>query len=153
MSFLKASIIGLLLVVIGATLPGQSRDIRSPLHWAARHGLVDIASELLENGADIDGTDILGRTALHLAVRHPGMVSFLVSEGASLEVRDHLSNTPLHKAIWVHSPETVAILVASGANVNARNIAGYTPLDLAIRNGTSRANRRVVSTLVGAGAQ
>ncbi len=142
-----------LLSLVSAMAQGQSREIRTPLHWAARHGLVEIAGQLLEAGADIDTPDILGRTPLHLAVRHPSMVGFLVSEGATLNPRDHLSNTPLHAAIWVQSPQTVEILVAAGADVDARNTGGYTPLDLAIRNGTSRANRRLVSSLVGAGAR
>lgn len=81
------------------------------------------------------------------------MVSFLVAEGANLNPRDHLSNTPLHAAIWVQSAEAVAILVAAGADVDAKNTGGYTPLDLAIRSGTSRANRRMVSSLVSAGAR
>ena len=142
-----------LLSLVSPMAQGQSREIQTPLHWAARHGLVEIAGQLLDAGADIDTPDILGRTPLHLAVRHPSMVSFLVSEGATLNPRDHLSNTPLHAAIWVQSAQTVEILVAAGADVDARNTGGYTPLDLAIRNGTSRANRRLVSTLVGAGAR
>lgn len=149
----RVYVICALLSLAPALAQGQSREIRTPLHWAARHGLVEIAGELLEAGADIDQPDILGRTPLHLAVRYPSMVSFLVSEGASLDPRDHLSNTPLHAAIWVQSPQTVAILVAAGADVDVRNTAGYTPLDLAIRNGTSRANRRVVTSLVSAGAR
>jgi ankyrin repeat protein len=143
----------ILLSLVSTLALGQSREIRTPLHWAARHGLVEIAGELLEAGADIDRPDILGRTPLHLAVRHPSMVSFLVAEGATLNPRDHLSNTPLHAAIWVQSAETVEILLAAGANAGAQNTGGYTPLDLAIRNGTSRANRRMVSSLVRAGAR
>jgi ankyrin repeat protein len=142
-----------LLFLIPGVSESQSREIRTPLHWAARHGLVDIAGQLIEGGADLNTPDILGRTPLHLAVRSPSMVSFLVAEGAALDARDHLANTPLHSAIWVQSPETVQILVAAGADVDAKNTSGHTPLDLAIRRGTTRANRRVVASLVSAGAQ
>lgn len=141
------------LLLLPVLAEGQSREIRTPLHWAARHGLVEIADQLIGAGADIDSSDILGRTPLHLAVRFPGMVGFLVAEGASLNVRDHLSNTPLHSAIWVQSAETVEILVAAGADVDVKNTAGHTPLDLAIRRGTTRANRRMVSSLISAGAE
>jgi 26S proteasome non-ATPase regulatory subunit 10 len=43
------------------------QDTRTPLHWAASAGHLDIVTYLLENGAEVDKTDDGGWTALHIA--------------------------------------------------------------------------------------
>jgi Ankyrin repeats (many copies) len=44
-------------------LPVQ--DSRTPLHWAASMGHLDVVTYLLANGAEVDKADDSGWTALH----------------------------------------------------------------------------------------
>jgi len=103
------------------------RNGRAALHIAVARGDTRIASELLQHGANIDATDIEGRTALHLACTnrseqepipsghagspkmtaappHEDMVKLLLSRGAHVNSRDRDGHTPLH-AICYNIPE------------------------------------------------
>ncbi len=54
----------------------------------------------------------------------------LIEQGAAVNQRDLLGNTPLHKA--VRYPGMVKLLIEQGAEVNAKNLFGETPLHLAV---------------------
>jgi hypothetical protein len=43
------------------------QDSRTPLHWAASAGHIDVATYLLANGAEVDKVDDSGWTALHIS--------------------------------------------------------------------------------------
>ncbi len=45
------------------------QDSRTPLHWAASGGHLDVVTYLLTNRAEVDKTDDSGWTALHVAGR------------------------------------------------------------------------------------
>lgn len=72
-------------------LMGESASTATPLHLAAEGGHVDVATLLLEAGADPDAraadTD---QTPLHRAVvgRHAGMVRLLLARGADPSIED-----------------------------------------------------------------
>jgi hypothetical protein len=119
---------GRLLTLRGATL----------LHVAAEYGLLDIATLLLDRGADVNarssvgGDGVGGQTALfHSATPFDetlglAMTRLLVERGADLTVRANVPGhherpgevvncTALGYAVLTHHPETVAFLRASGA--------------------------------------
>jgi ankyrin repeat protein len=137
----------MLLLLVAVTGSAQQR---TPLHWAARNGYVEVARGLIRNGADVDVAGTLQRTPLHFAVEHEEMVRYLVSAGAAVNATDALGNTPLHLAVRRHG--AVTTLLELGADVSARNNLGDTALEIAVRHGNSRRNRRVVNALVDAGA-
>lgn len=145
------SIVSVVVAPRAASQPIPDLDAdETPLHWAARNGLVEIAEGLLENGANIDAQDLFGRTPLHRAVWDPAMVAFLIAEGANVNIRDVFGRTPLHEALpYV---ESVVLLVDFGADIDAEDFMGHTPLERATRLGTSRRNLTVVQLLIGAGA-
>lgn len=43
------------------------QDSRTPLHWAASAGHLDVVTYLLANEAEVDKADDSGWTALHIA--------------------------------------------------------------------------------------
>ncbi|VDO01945.1 unnamed protein product, partial [Rodentolepis nana] len=78
-----------------------------------------IANELLMNGADVNGVDEFGRTALHVAVDNndEASISILISHNCNLEKYDNLGATPLALAVEKNNIYMVRYLVAQGAVV------------------------------------
>jgi ankyrin repeat protein/serine/threonine protein kinase len=112
---------------------------RTPLHYAATK---EVAALLVLN---INARDESGDTSLHLAVHdnRPEIVSFLIANGAKLNVENIEGNTPLHLAIqynhlhpdFTHNRlEIVSFLIDNGAKVNVKNNNGQTPLHIAVFN-------------------
>lgn len=82
--------------------------------------------------------DRFRQTALHLALKHRlgKIASILVENGANVDARDYLGNTPLHILARIKDSAiqkiATPILIGAGANVNAQNNVGNTPLMEAI---------------------
>ena len=72
----------------------------TPLHLAVEKGLLEIASLLLDRGADINAEDHLDRTPLHIAILLGDleMVSLLLDRGADHNKLDNDLKAPLHLA-------------------------------------------------------
>ena len=72
----------------------------TPLHWAAQEGKAEVATALLEHGADANARAHDGRTPLHKAAfrGHHAVVELLVRVGADPNVRDNDGQTPIHAA-------------------------------------------------------
>ncbi len=83
---------------------------RIPLTLAAGAGdcqSLEIIRILLENGADIEGRDDSGKTALFYAIQMKNieMVRLLIESGADVKTKDHQGNTPLNEAIKISQPD------------------------------------------------
>ncbi len=87
---------------------------------AVMDGNSEALAEELRAGADIDGRDGWGRTAMHLA-----------AHGASIEAQDQWGRTPLHLAAGVNAEQSLATLIGLGASSHATDQQGWTPLHLA----------------------
>ncbi len=59
-------------------------------------------------------------------------VTYLISEGADLNVTNRYLSTPLHVAIREGHYDVVELLLEKGAGVNAKNVYGNTPLHVAV---------------------
>jgi len=129
----------------------------TPMHHAARDGMILAMAALKEHGADIGKpTGRTFRTPIHEAaeaVPQPSQfedeseaqakdrrqktlgrqeaVSWLISEGAAVDPKDKWGNTPLHLATQKGNVPVARLLVAAGADKAVQNAMGKMPVDLA----------------------
>ena len=108
---------------------------------------------LIQNGADIQGTDERGFTVLHRAIGHghTDIALALISEGANLSARNDLGRTPLMEAAARGDLEVVNALIKAGVDVNYVHQGGHgakNALSEAYRSG----GQKVVDILMDAGA-
>jgi len=110
---------------------------RTPLHRAASENRVDVAKQLLENSANVHGTDNDGNTALHIAAywNRVDAARLLLRYSAHVDRLTDDGQTALHWAAGQNSVDVAKLLLAKSANFNARVVSGYykglTPLQLA----------------------
>lgn len=138
--------ISLLFLGAAESLWVQADSITPNLHRIAAWGQSEMVELLLENGADPNERDLMDRTALHKGARYPRVVRVLLDAGADPNLRDRFDNTPLHLATVDY--DSVRLLIEGGATVNAKNSIERTPLDIALRQGSSRSNRKIVQLLL-----
>jgi ankyrin repeat protein len=91
--------IGLIIlpVLLFAACGEQPRPPAAELVAAAGAGRLDEVQRLLRDGADVDGRDRRGRTAVTAAAigQHVEVVSVLVDAGADVDLQDDERNNPL----------------------------------------------------------
>jgi uncharacterized protein len=101
---------------------------------AAMEGNADAVRTLMKQGADVNGAQGDGLTALHWAAKKgdAAMASMLIYAGANVRAATRLGGyTPLHMAAEIGSAPVIAALIKGGADVNALTMTGTTPLMLA----------------------
>ncbi|WP_019832920.1 ankyrin repeat domain-containing protein [Sphingomonas sp. PR090111-T3T-6A] len=135
---------------IETQMPSPER-LQELLFAAARMGRDDIIPDLLRAGADIEGRDARGYTALILA-SYKGQESttgLLLSLGAHVDAGDsERGNTALMGISFKGYPAIARVLLAGGADVNARNAVGQTALMTAVLFNQAE----IIDLLVEAGA-
>ncbi|WKT52096.1 Ankyrin repeat [Fusarium oxysporum f. sp. vasinfectum] len=105
----------------------------TPFSLAIRHGGHNVTATvgfLLENGADIESRDQLGRTPLCLAAANgnTAVVAFLLDKGASVEHHCNRGQTPLSYASIEGNEECMRLLISRGANLATTDNQGQTAL-------------------------
>lgn len=128
----------------------NGRDDRGdlPLGNAARRHSKEIVAQLIAMGANIDGRDKQGRTALMEVVgdvKRKEITELLLSKGADVNAKNSFGQTALDFAIQRDAKEIILLLLAGGADVDARNNGGATPL-------MGSRSKEVVQTLLAKGA-
>ena len=117
---------------------GDRREL-PPLHMAVMGGFVEIATLLLDRGANVRAIDPAGFPALHVAARQGdiNMATALMDRGAN--VHTGAMSRPRCGALDVAARhgqiEMVQLLITRGANVNQAHALGRTPLHFAILAG------------------
>jgi ankyrin repeat protein len=142
-----------LLVANGAEVNAAHGDGMTGLHWAAENGNPEIASILLESGADVEAVTRLGAyRPLHLAARrgNASVIQLLLDASADPETESATGGvTPLHFAAASGKAASVQALMDYGVELDAReSIWGQTPLMFAAAAGRTE----VIRVLLQAGS-
>jgi ankyrin repeat protein len=135
-----------LLVANGAEVNAAHGDGMTGLHWAAENGNPEIASILLESGADVEAVTRLGAyRPLHLAARrgNASVIQLLLDASADPETESATGGvTPLHFAAASGKAASVQALIDHGVELDAReSIWGQTPLMFAAAAGRTEVIR------------
>lgn len=104
----------------------------SALMIAALKGNLELATKLIEKGADINKT---GWTPLHYAASsgHLAIIAMLLDRSAYIDAESPNRTTPLMMAAMYGSPQAVKLLLQEGADPNVKNQQGLTALQFAQR--------------------
>ncbi|TRY57837.1 hypothetical protein DNTS_022748, partial [Danionella cerebrum] len=83
---------------------------------------------LQDRGAEIDVTDKLLSSPLHVATRtgHGDVVQHLLACGININAKDWEGDTALHDAVRLNRYKIVKLLILAGANTQIRNAEGAT---------------------------
>ena len=96
-----------------------------------------------------DQININGQYVLAAKAGKVERVGQLLRQGAAVDSRDRLGNSPLNMAASKGNEALVDMLLAAGANPNLANLSEVTPL----RGASFAGNANIVRKLLGAGAQ
>ncbi|KAM9845266.1 ankyrin repeat and SOCS box protein 10 [Aulostomus maculatus] len=127
------------LLQYGAAINGCTLDEDdTPLHVAARNGLIEHTELYLRYGAALDKQNDEGLTPLNAACSQPQEVQdlkcyfkvceMLVKAGANIHTVDKDKHTPLHMSCKNANPDMVDLLLANGACVNDMDYGGEAPM-------------------------
>lgn len=80
-----------------------------------------------DNKSDVDGW-----TPLHVAAKFNSLnaIKALAANGANINARDILLNTPLHRAVLSEKEDAFFLLLDLGANRNIKNSSGLSAVEL-----------------------
>ncbi|MDQ7825751.1 MAG: ankyrin repeat domain-containing protein [Candidatus Eremiobacteraeota bacterium] len=95
----------------------RDKDGKTPLHYAAEGGHLEIVDILITRGANVKTECNVGMTPLHLAVMnaHREVSLLLINRGANINARSKFGLTPLKVARTSNKPHMVEILKEYGA--------------------------------------
>uniref|UniRef100_A0A8C6SFM7 Ankyrin repeat protein n=1 Tax=Neogobius melanostomus TaxID=47308 RepID=A0A8C6SFM7_9GOBI len=87
----------------------------TPLHIAAKKNQMEIATVLLQYGAETNIQTKQGVTPLHLASQEGHIVNFLLQNGASVNAKTKNGYTPLHQAAQQGNTHVINVLLQFGS--------------------------------------
>ena len=141
----------LALVADDVDVKSAEADGTTALHWAARQDDLELATRLLDAGADPGAPNRYGVTPLYLAALNGSarMLEALLEAGASAQEVGREGETVLMTAARTGNVEAAQVLLSAGASIDARESwHGQTALMWAAAQG----HPAMLETLVAAGA-
>ncbi|KAK5717548.1 hypothetical protein LTR17_015991 [Elasticomyces elasticus] len=121
-----------LLLAEGAEL-NSTHCSSSALHEAIRFDDIEIASLLLDIGADVNSLNVYNSSTLTYAVKYGSvdMVKLILSYMPDLDQVSFAA--AVHWAVWPCKPESLELLLQAGADINHPVLGGNTILHCAVR--------------------
>ena len=118
---------------------------------ATKRGYSQKLCDLVNEGANVNKSDLFGKTALMYAAETGNYkcMNVLIKAGADVNMSDHENNTALINAVHPGNDLGVKLLIDAGADVNNYNIEDHSALIRAVR----QAQPNMVSLLIAAGAR
>lgn len=118
----------------------QDDNGRTALQLACKFNQVETAKYLIERGADINTSNIIGFTPMHSAAGSNAdkIIRILHERGALLDARNDDGNTPLMFAAICGKDNSIKTLIACGADCNAVDKDGQTARGIAEMLGYGR---------------
>ena len=91
---------------------------------------LNLVSDLILLGANVDWQDNYGWTALHICAdwNRLEITRMLLDAGADVNIQDNVGRTALHVSVRHNHPEIARMLIDAGADVNIQNNNGWTAL-------------------------
>lgn len=128
---------------------------RTELHIAVIEEQIDVVTDLLNQGADVNANECTGKSPLYLAVetRNLAIIKLLLDAGADVYSKNYMNrsietSTPFNKAVSSNNSNILRLFLVAG-NVNPPQFSLCpTPLQCAAMWG----NSSVVKMLINAGA-
>ncbi|PAA59634.1 hypothetical protein BOX15_Mlig018943g2, partial [Macrostomum lignano] len=138
--------------LVGVLLESQKRNelYASPLHLAAKRGLLEFVRFLIRSGANVDlQLRCSNATPLYIAAQHghAEVISLLAESGTDLNFQTNKGRAALHAAAQSGRVESAQALIKHGANIDLGDKDGCTPLIIAARHG----HTAVITELLQAG--
>ncbi|EAY21474.1 ankyrin repeat protein, putative [Trichomonas vaginalis G3] len=111
----------------------QTNDINKCFFNSCIINIPSLLDYFLLHGANINGKDEDGETALHSAVFKGSIetIEFLLSRGANINEKDEVGLTALHVAIFKREKDSAELLISHGANIDEKDENGRTSLHIA----------------------
>lgn len=112
------------------------------LQMAAENGSNEIVSLLIQHGAEINGQNPSGETALIAAAKSGKIntVILLLKHNAEINLSDHRRETALHQSAFWGYVNIVDLLIRKGANIYAQNDMLQTALTMSNYDGEDICN-------------
>ena len=163
-----------ILVYAGGRVRNKIVKARLPLNEACRKGDTQVATFLIDHGANLNKRDGSGLTPLENTLHEPGRLGtarLLLDKGAILDLRSdgwgykfhsnykleleskgHYGYTPLAFSCLIAAPESVRFLLDNGADINTETGSltgkGHKLMDIIIRQSPPKSTEDIVSVLM-----
>lgn len=124
-----------LLIASGAAInPTMKQSSSSPLHQACKADDAEMASFLLQMGADVNLLNCFNTTPLMYAGKYgsPDLMRIILSYRPDLFRLSFINTAAIHWALWPGNEENMELLLQAGADPDQAVGNGNTPLHCAV---------------------